>query len=322
MKKRPFGRTGLEVSELVFGGGFVGGILLHADDDTRREAIRRALDGGINWIDTAASYGDGKSEEALNWLLAELPADRRPHLSSKFRVSADGQGDMASQIERSLEASLTRLGMEHVDLFQLHNPVGEGGLPLELVLGSGGVCDVLDRLKSRGAIRHAGFTALGETAACLEVIRSGRVESAQVYYNMINPTAGYSVGGDWSTTRFDGLIDACTEHGVAVMNIRTFAGGALASPQRHGREVPITLNSDHETEVARAEKVFSVLGEKYGTRAQTALRFSLSHLGISCVVFGLAELAHLDEALAAAEMGPLPEEAIAKLIPLWNADFA
>ncbi len=65
MKTNTLGRTGLEISELVFGGGFVGGILLHASDAIRREAIQRALDGGVNWIDTAASYGNGQSEEVL-----------------------------------------------------------------------------------------------------------------------------------------------------------------------------------------------------------------------------------------------------------------
>ena len=73
MKTNTLGRTGLQISELVFGGGFVGGILLHASDEVRREAIRRALDGGINWIDTAASYGNGQSEEVVGWLLSELP---------------------------------------------------------------------------------------------------------------------------------------------------------------------------------------------------------------------------------------------------------
>ena len=60
MRYRAFGRTGLQVSELVFGGGFVGGILIHADDDTKLAALRCGLDGGMNWIDTAPSYGDGK----------------------------------------------------------------------------------------------------------------------------------------------------------------------------------------------------------------------------------------------------------------------
>lgn len=62
MKYRKFGTTGLEISEIIFGGGAVGGILINADDDTKRQAVRMALDGGINWIDTAASYGSGKSE--------------------------------------------------------------------------------------------------------------------------------------------------------------------------------------------------------------------------------------------------------------------
>ena len=62
MKYRDFGTTGLKISEIVFGGGAVGGILIDADDDTRRKAVRMALDGGINWIDSAASYGNGRSE--------------------------------------------------------------------------------------------------------------------------------------------------------------------------------------------------------------------------------------------------------------------
>ena len=81
MRYRAFGRTGLQVSELVFGGGFVGGILIHADDDTKLAALRRGLDGGMNWIDTAPSYGDGQSEEALGWLLKEV--DAKPYLSTK-----------------------------------------------------------------------------------------------------------------------------------------------------------------------------------------------------------------------------------------------
>ena len=84
MKYRKFGRTGLEISEIVFGGGKVGGILIDADDDTRRKAIRRALDAGINWIDTAAQYGEGRSETALGWLLGEI--DDQPYLSTKFRI--------------------------------------------------------------------------------------------------------------------------------------------------------------------------------------------------------------------------------------------
>ena len=77
VKHRTFGRSGIKVSEIIFGAGAVGGIVIHKDDATKREAIRRALAGGINWIDTAAQYGNGKSEEALGWLLPEA-GERRP----------------------------------------------------------------------------------------------------------------------------------------------------------------------------------------------------------------------------------------------------
>ena len=83
MKTNTLGRTGLQVSELVFGGGFVGGILLHASDDVRREAIRRALDGGINWIDTAAVYGLGHSEVVVARALRDLSGSERPLVFTK-----------------------------------------------------------------------------------------------------------------------------------------------------------------------------------------------------------------------------------------------
>ena len=122
MKHRTFGRSGIEVSEVVFGAGAVGGILIHKDDTTKREAIRRALDGGINWIDTAAQYGNGKSEEALGWLLPESGA--LPYLSTKFGLDVANLKDIPGQIEERLGASLARLKRSSVDLLQLHNRIG------------------------------------------------------------------------------------------------------------------------------------------------------------------------------------------------------
>ncbi len=84
MDYRDFGTTGIKVSRLVFGGGAVGGLLINQDDETKLKAIRRAMEAGINWIDTAPLYGNGKSEEALGWLLKEI--DDKPHVSTKFAV--------------------------------------------------------------------------------------------------------------------------------------------------------------------------------------------------------------------------------------------
>ena len=123
MNTRRFGRTGLEISELTLGGGFVGGLLLHARDDEKRACIAACLGAGVNLIDTAAAYGNGESEKALNWLLGELPADERPHASTKIRLDRTRHENFDDQIRTSTEASLTRLGMERADLLTLHNPL-------------------------------------------------------------------------------------------------------------------------------------------------------------------------------------------------------
>lgn len=322
LKRRPFGNTGLQVSELILGAGYVGGIIIHADDETRRMLMRRLVEAGINWIDTAESYGQGASEEALGWLLAEMPENNRPYISTKFRLNTERLDNIPGQIEYSLKGSLDRLGLDRVDLYQLHNPLGQGGFNIDHVLGPDGVCDCLDDLKAQGLFDHIGFTALGDMDQCKQLIASGRVATAQVYYNLLNPSAGRPMGSDWPTTNFDNLITDCQDYGVAVMNIRIFAGGALASPKPHGREAPITENADIATEHARAERLLAALPSSQGTRAQSAVRFGLAHPGISGIVLGLAELSHLEEALGAAAMGPMSKNVIETLQPLWDSGLA
>jgi len=327
MNTRRFGRTGLQISELVFGGGWVGGILIHQDDDIKRAAIRRAIDGGINWIDTAGDYGQGQSEIALGWLLAELDPGERPHLSTKVRLDLESGEDHESQIRRGIETSLERLRLDRVDLFQLHNPVqprttGQH-IGVEEVIADGGIADMLDGLRREGLTAHVGFTALGDPASCIRVVESGKVDSAQVYYNMLNPTAGLDAPiGGLVAQDFSGLMAACRRHDVGIMNIRVFAGGALASDARHGREAAITPESeDMETEIRRARAVMEAVGDGGESRAETAIRFSLANTALSCVVIGLAELAHLELALKAAESGPLPASATTALEAVWARNF-
>lgn len=323
MRYRPFGETGLEISELVFGGGAVGGILIRADDDTRREAIRRALAGGINWIDTAPSYGDGRSEEAIGWLLREM--DASPHVSTKFHLDLRSGEAIASQIERSLHESLERLGRERVDLLQLHNPVRlerEGrAVGVADVLGPQGVADGLEGLVEQGFVGLTGFTALGEPTACKQVIESGRFASAQVYHNLLNPSAGRAMPGSFRGFDFQNLIASCAAHGVAVMNIRVLAAGVIATDQRHGREWPIVPGTEVAVDEKRTQAVFAELKDRYGTRAQTAIRYALSNPDVSGVLVGIAELDQIDEALEAIELGPLPDEALAYLERIYEADF-
>lgn len=312
MKYRRLGRTGIEVSEIVIGGGWVGGIMIDPDDDTKREALRLAIDAGINWIDTANDYGQGKSEEALGRLLPEIPEDRRPRLSTKVRLDLESGESLESQVERRLHQSLERLGVPWVPLYQLHNRIGPArdgqAMSVADVLG---VADLFQRHRERGLIGHLGITALGAAPAIREVIASGRFDTAQVYYNMINPSAALAADAPWDGPDFRGIMDACAAHDVGVMNIRVLAAGVLATDTRHGREVPVMPEFDLAEEERRARAVLAALGEGHGTRAQAALRFALAEPRISCIVLGLATLDHLREALAGYAMGPLDAATVA-----------
>ena len=325
MNRRRFGRTGIEISELTLGAGFVGGLLIHASDDDKRACIAACLAAGVNWIDTAAAYGDGASEKALNWLLAELPADERPYLSTKFRLDTARRGNFGDQIRASLEASLARLGMDRVDLLTLHNPLTEVPGPATLSLDEAlAVADCLDRVRGEGLFDHVGFTALGDGPTVRAAVESRRFDVAQVYYNLLNPTAAFDreddASANWSSTDFSGLLAACAAHDVGVMNIRILAAGVLATHVRHGREAPITANAEMEAEEARARTIRAALGDRTETRAQTAIRFGLSHPGVATVVVGVAEIAHVVEALPAPGLGPLEEEALATLRRAWTEE--
>ena len=327
MKHRVFGRSGIKVSEVVFGAGAVGGILVHKDDATKREAIRRAIAGGINWIDTAAQYGNGKSEEALGRLLPEerKMSGAQPYLSTKFNLDVENLQDIPAQIEDRFRASLSRLKRSSVDLLQLHNRIGArpGGrvMTVEQILGKNGVADGLDRLREKGLIRHMGITAIGEAASVCEVIRSGRFDSAQVYYNLLNPSAARRMPAAWTGHDFAGVIAACRAHGVAVLAIRIFAAGVIATDERTGRESVLTANTSVAEDERKTRAVFDAIGTGHGTRGQVALRFVLSEPDVSAAIIGSAELHHVDEALQAAEMGPLPPPVLARLDALYESDF-
>ena len=323
MNYRTLGKTGLKVSEIVFGGGAVGGLLIRADDDTRRQAIARALQAGVNWIDTAPMYGEGASEESIGWLLAERPLAERPFVATKAMLDPNA-GDLVGQVERSLVESLQRLQMDSVDLLQVHNLVyeerGQGnGLSVDDMLEP--VRRGLERVRDAGLTRHVGFTANGQRDALHAVVESGFYETAQVYYNMINPSAGWSVPAGWSGHDFGNLIGLCQAKDVGVLVIRALAAGVLATDVRHGREGEIIPNADVESNELKAGMLMDAVGQDEGTRAQIAVRFALSNSGVSGVVVGMAELDHLVQALGAVERGPLPGAALERLRSTVAADF-
>jgi L-galactose dehydrogenase/L-glyceraldehyde 3-phosphate reductase len=303
-----------------------GGILINAPEAIRHDALQRAVAAGINWIDTAAIYGGGASEETIGRHLRALTP--QPHVSTKVRLEADDMHDVAGAIERSLEQSLRRLQSDSLTLFQLHNHLGHGvgerlALPPEQVLTRGGVADSFDRLKQQGLIRASGITAAGDTAACLDVINSGRFDAAQIYYNAINPSAAWArVPAGWRGGQdFSGLVAACTHQDMGILNIRVWAGGVLANPQPPAKLFVMTSGTDMANEIRCATAVRSVLGDDYGSPAQAALRFVLANQDFATRVIGITEIAQLDAALAAVAEGPLPAAAMSRLETLWANGF-
>jgi L-galactose dehydrogenase/L-glyceraldehyde 3-phosphate reductase len=322
MRKSLLGRTGLEISELAFGGGVTGGVLINASEATRWAALERAVAGGINWIDTAPLYGNGTSEQTIGRHISALSP--RPHVSTKVRLERADMADIAGAIRRSLDGSLARLQLDRVALLQLHNQIGTGiggrpALPARQVLGS--VADTFDALKEEGLVQASGISAFGSTPACLEVIESGRFDVAQIYYNAINPSAAWSrTTAQWKGQDFCGLIAACWRLNMGMLAIRIMAGGVLASPRRPDLAM-MTSDTDLDNEVRCAAAVRAALGASHGTPAQVALRFALGNRDLSSRVIGITELPQLDEAFAAVERGPLPPESVARLDQLWATDF-
>jgi L-galactose dehydrogenase/L-glyceraldehyde 3-phosphate reductase len=325
MRKTLLGRTGLEISEIAFGGGITGGLLIKGDEPTRVTALRRAVAGGINWIDTAPIYGNGASEETIGRHLSTLVP--LPHVSTKVRLEPWDLEDIPGAIERSLEQSLKRLRLDGVALLQLHNHIGAGvdgrmTLTPHQVLGPNGVADTFERLQSQGLFDATGMTVAGDTPSCLEVINSGRFDCAQVYYNLINPSAAWTrVPHEWPGQDFSGVIAACFRQNMGVLNIRVWAGGVLASPNRPDGLFMMTTGTDIDNEMRCAAAVRQALGTVYGTPAQAALRFVLGNRDVTSRVIGISDLKQLEQALDAVDQGPLPTVAVARLEELWANGF-
>src|SRR6516162_11638394 len=121
MDKRRFGRTGLDVSLLGFGCGAVGGLMIKGTAADQERAVGRALELGINYFDTAAMYGNGESERNLGRVLKSLQPDI--FVGTKVRVPDGERSRIGAAITSSLDASLQRLQLDRVDLFQLHNHI-------------------------------------------------------------------------------------------------------------------------------------------------------------------------------------------------------
>lgn len=306
MRYRTLGKTGIQVSELAFGAGPISTLLVGDDQARQRAVVEHAIRAGVNWFDTAATYGGGQSERSLGRVLAELGAAGRVHVATKVRLVGDDLADIRGAVGRSVRASLERLQLNRVTLLQLHNSITarRGDEPTSLtpedVLGSGGVADAFDELRSAGLVEHAGITGIGQPSALSEVIRSGRLATMQVPYHLLNPSAGRDMPDDFNETDYGNIIADCAAKGMGVLAIRVFAGGALLgnSPSPHTFKTPFFPLALYQRDQQRATRLQEFLGP--GRRlAHEAVRFALAHPQIHSAIIGFGQTWQVDEAIEA-----------------------
>lgn len=329
MQYRILGRTGLKVSEIGFGCGNNAVLMVRATHEKQLEAVRRALELGINYFDTAFAYGLGKSEENLGNILKELGAS--PVVSTKIRLEPEAAADFRSATLRAVEEGLKRLQRRYVDLIQLHNRVtvekGPGkrfSLTPGDVLGPGGVLEGFKELRSQGQVGYFGFSGLGDPKALHEVIDSGEFHSVQAYYNLLNPSGGQPVPQGFSALDYGRLVDRAAAKGMGIAVIRVLAAGALTTtPEAGGGSSPEPLSpgSDYALDLERAAKVKFLIGGGMESLTQAAIRFALMKPEVSTVLVGFSSTAHIDEAVVCSGAGGLSEEAMARLRRLWDTDF-
>ncbi len=323
MQWRVFGRTGMQLSVLGFGCGAVGGLMVRGDAADQERTVARAIAAGVNYFDTAVQYGDGESEKNLGRILQKLkPAD--VVVATKVRVPASEFGRIDEVITTSLEGSLARLRLDRVDIFHLHNPITErgGGSSLSVRQVLDEVVPAFERLRQQGKIRFLGITALGDTAALHQVIDARVFDSAQIVYNMLNPSAAGELPARYPAQDYGRLFDATTAAGVGAVGIRVLAGGALSgSAERHPiagpAPEPIGSAMRYDADIDRARRLMPLVEEGFAdSLTEAATRFALSHRAMGTILVGMATPQQFEDALAAVEKGPLPQAALDRLSAL------
>ncbi len=316
MQTRKFGRTGLEVSELTMGCGAVGGLMTKGRARDQDYAVHWARDNGINFFDTAASYGDGVSETNLGRALQGNT--QGIVVSTKVGLKDSDLGDVSGVVERSLNNSLKRLQLDHVDLLQLHNTVGEpdrhGSINTDQLFSE--VTEAFDNIRASGKARFFGFTAKGQPDVLTQWVASGVFDSAQIFYNLLVPSAGEIPPVDYPAVDYQCLLDTASQNGVGAIGVRVLAGGAMSGSEKRnplGMPVvtPIGANTDYAQDVRLALKFKPLIEAGVASSlTELAIRYVLSNPVLPTTEIGIANIDELQSAVQAVNKGALSQEGL------------
>ena len=335
MQYRIVGETGLRLSAIGFGCGGNAGLMLRGEAREQTRIVARALELGINYFDNAPDYGDGLAEMNLGRALKEIGA--RPLLNSKVEIRAENLGGIESHVVASCEGSLKRLGVEQLDVLQIHNgpsaaPPEMGSrytqLHMEHFTRRGGAMDGLRRLHRDGKFRFAGFICRGgDGAEVRTLLDSGLFQIINAPFTLINPTAGHEASGLRGVKDYQGCINAAQARGIGAAVYSPLASGfltddAVAGLDRNRLARAYDMNSEASARLRKQAAAVSFLARENGiTLAQAAFRFVLTHGGVSVALGGFSDLQQLEEIAAAPDMGPFSADAMARLADVWRANF-
>jgi aryl-alcohol dehydrogenase-like predicted oxidoreductase len=293
------GNTSLEVGRLSLGGLFagIGGTTVAQACDV----VSRALDLGVNYVDTAAAYG--RSEEVLGQVPEIL--DTRLVLSTKLGSRTGRQLDPqdGDDLRTGFYRSLEQLGLEQIDLLYIHEPdrPGQHDWWTDVRRVEGPVLDVLDELKREGLVR---YTGLGGTSTTLlaHLCRSGKFDVVLTAFN-------YSLL--WQEAATD-VIPAAVAMGMGVVIGSPLQQGALAARYDAQIDSPdcVWLSKQRK---AQLRALYSMLDEIGMPISELALRFTLSHPDVHTVLTGAKSVQELEANVDAAERGPLPTEILEQI---------
>jgi aryl-alcohol dehydrogenase-like predicted oxidoreductase len=302
----PLGRTGMHLTRVGFGAWAIGGgdwafAWGNQDDAESVAAIRHAVESGINWVDTAAVYGLGHSEEVAAAALADLPEPDRPYVFTKGglvwdpadRSAAPRRVGAPASIRAEVEASLRRLRVERIDLYQMHWPA-EDGTPLEEYW------QVFSDLKREGKIRAAGLS--NHDVLQLEAAeRVGTVDAIQPPFNLIHRAAA---GGilPWARERQAGVIVYSPMASGLLTGAFTAARAARLEPGDWRAGHPDFTGPDLSANLALAEALRPV-GERHGvTPAAVAVAWTLAFPAVTGAIVGARSPRQVDGWLPAASL--------------------
>ena len=308
---RPLGRTDMHITRAGFGSWAVGGDWAvgwgSQDDRDSVAAIRHAVARGINWIDTAAIYGLGHSEEVVGEALRAIPPSERPYIFTKCGLIGDPKTPNAgpkqvgapASIRREVEGSLKRLGVERIDLYQMHWPA-EDGTPLETYWQA-----LLD-LKAEGKVRAVGLS--NHTVVQLEAAEAiGHVDTLQPPFSAIKRAAG------------DGEIAWCAAHETGVIVYSPMQAGLLTGaftreraarlPKNDWRSRNAEFSGERLTRNLAVAALFGEIGTRHGVSAATvAVAWTLAWPGVTGAIVGARSPEQVDGWIAATRFPLTPAE--------------